>query len=249
MTGEQTDTDELTRLTRELNECTAEMEQFAYIVSHDLQAPLRTQMSFIQLLRMEYADKLEGDATEYLRFIESSAETMQGLIQALLAFSRAGRFEIGHDLVSLNDVLKAAAAEVKDLARERDAEIHAEALPSIEGNHDTLTQLFGHILKNALQFTPSDTKPHIQIRTKTDGDEVTIHVQDNGAGIATDMQEEAFEIFRRVHSNRDFPNGAGMGLAVSRRIVHRHGGSIHFLPSEQGACVEICLPLKQPNAE
>lgn len=249
MNDATTNADPITRLQQDLDERTREMEQFAYIVSHDLQAPLRTQMSFIQLLRMEYAESLDGDALEYLRFIENSAKTMQDLIQGLLAFSRAGRFEICHDSLALDDVLKAAAAEVKKLAQERHAEIHAEPLPCIEGNREALTQLLSHVLRNAIQYTPSERSPVVRVTSDSQPDSVFIRIEDNGIGVEPDLAEQAFEVFRRLHSRNDLPSGAGMGLAISRRIVNRHGGSIHFVPSDHGACIEIHLPNKQQTAE
>ena len=227
-----------------LAECKRELEQFAYIVSHDLQAPLRTQMSFVQLLRMEYGDSLQGDALEYLRFIENSAQTMQDLIQGLLLFSRAGRVEVGHDKVPLDEVLQNARVEVRSLADDSNAVIHCEALPVIEGNREALTQLFAHLLRNALQYRSPERTPLVEITHTVVDDTVRITITDNGTGIAPELHESAFEIFRRLQNERDAPRGAGMGLPVSRRIAACHGGDVRILPTDSpGTRVEVRLPL------
>lgn len=236
------------QLAEQLAESKREIEQFAYIVSHDLQAPLRTQMSFVQLLRMEYADQLEGDGLEYLRFIDDSAKTMQSLIQGLLEYSRAGRVEVGHDLVPLDEVLQNARIGLKKLIDARAAQIECDPLPTIEGNRDALTKLLTHLLRNAVQYTAKDVTPHIRIRANTDDKLVTLTFIDSGIGIPEELTEAAFEIFRRVHSNRDMPEGSGMGLPVSRRIAATHGGTLTIATQEPpGASVRLTLPMRQPE--
>ncbi len=235
-------------LRRQLAESKREMEQFAYIVSHDLQAPLRTQMSFVQLFRMEYADSLEGDALDYLRFIDDSAKTMQGLIQGLLAYSRAGRIEVGHDPVPLNEVLQNAKVALRELIESSGAQIESDPLPTIQGNRDALTTVLTHLLRNALQYTREGVAPAIRISADTEADTLALRFADNGIGVEPDLAEAAFEIFRRVHTVRNLPEGSGMGLPVSRRIAATHGGSLVIEPQEPpGACVRLTLPLRQPE--
>lgn len=234
-------------LLEQLAESKREIEQFAYIVSHDLQAPLRTQMSFVQLLRMEYADQLEGDGLEYLRFIDDSAKTMQSLIQGLLAYSRAGRVEVGHDAVPLDEVLQNAKVALGDLITSQNAQIESDPLPKIEGNRDALTKVFVNLLSNALQYTREGVAPVIQIRASTEQDNLIVTFTDNGIGVPADLTEAAFEIFRRVHSARNLPEGSGMGLPVSRRIAATHGGSLVIEAQDPpGATVCLTLPFRQP---
>jgi len=235
-------------LRRQLAESKREIEQFAYIVSHDLQAPLRTQMSFVQLLRMEYADTLEGDGLDYLRFIDESAKTMQGLIQGLLAYSRAGRVEVGRDPVPLDQVLQNVKVGLRDLIESSGARIDSDPLPTIQGNRDALTTVLQNLLRNALQYTREDLAPVIQVSAETTADTLTVRITDNGIGIAPDLAEAAFEVFRRVHTIRNLPEGSGMGLPVSRRIAATHGGSLVIEAREPpGACVRLTLPLRQPE--
>ncbi len=240
-------TDHEQELAAQLADYKREIEQFAYIVSHDLQAPLRTQMSFVQLLRMEYSEQLEGDGLEYLRFIDESAKTMQSLIQGLLAYSRAGRVEVGHELVPLDEVLQNVKVGLKELIDRTQAQIQSDALPAIEGNRDALTKLLHNLLQNALQYTRTDTPPEIRIQAQSEGGEVVITITDNGIGIPPDLCEAAFEIFRRVHSDRNLPAGSGMGLPVSRRLAASHGGSLVIVAQDPpGARLRLTLPLRQP---
>jgi signal transduction histidine kinase len=213
-----------------------DLEQFAYTVSHDLQAPLRTLTSFVRLLQAECGDEVSDDARQYLGFIDTGATQMQELISGLLQFSRASRVELEADPVNLDEVLKNALAQLHAAIQESGATIDIpEVLPWVKGNQSALIQLFQNLLGNAIKFRRDDQPCAITLSVRQGSDDkLTIGVHDNGVGIPEDMAQDVFELFRRLHSdNKRFP-GSGMGLSICRKIVERHGGTISVQPNNQG---------------
>lgn len=226
-----------------------DLEQFAYTVSHDLQAPLRTLTSFVRLLQAECGDEVSDDARQYLGFIDTGATQMQELISGLLQFSRASRVELEDDPVDLSEVLKNALAQLHAAIEESSAQIDTPAsLPWVKGNQSALIQLFQNLLGNAIKFRREDQPCEIALSIDDGSDDrIVIGVHDNGVGIPDDMAEDVFELFRRLHSdNKRFP-GSGMGLSICRKIVERHGGTIWVEKNSQGGTT-IWLELYKAEA-
>jgi len=200
-----------------------ELEQFAYVASHDLQEPLRMVSAYGQLMERRFADRLDGDAREFLAFMTSGARRMQGLIDDLLAISRASR---GPDLVavSLDTALDRAVANLSLMLEEAGADLSREPLPQVLGDENQLTRLFQNLLSNAVKFR-GDTPPEIRVTVSDLGDEWRIGVSDRGIGIDPKYNDRIFVAFQRLHSQSEYP-GSGIGLTLCKRIVERHGGRI-----------------------
>lgn len=208
-----------------------ELEQFAYVASHDIQEPLRMVSSFTQLLEHRYKNKLDANADEYIEFIVDGAKRMKDLIDDLLAFSRlnteAREFEIILMELTLDDVL----INLKPQIKENKAQINHDALPKIMADRSQITQLLQNLISNAIKFH-GDEQPHIHISADESENEWTISVRDNGIGIDPDYQEQIFSIFKRLHTRQEY-DGTGIGLAICKRIVSRHEGRI-WVDSEEG---------------
>ena len=207
------------------------LEQFASIASHDLREPLRMVSSYLSLLEDRYGDDLDDDGREFLAFAVDGAERMRSMIESLLAYSRVDAAEPPTEPVALEAALEDALADLRVQIDERDAEIVADPLPSVRGDEDQFRQLFQNLVSNALAY--ADGPPRIRVAAdRRDGD-WQISVRDNGIGIEPAAQERIFEIFQRLHA-ADEREGSGIGLALCRRIVERHGGEI-WVDSEPGA--------------
>jgi signal transduction histidine kinase len=227
--------EELTRSNRDL-------EQFAYVASHDLQEPLRKVASFSQLLQRRYSGQLDERADQYIAFAVDGAQRMQRLINDLLAFSRIGRLTGGFTDVDLNQVL----AEVKSQLEARagkDAEISWSELPTVEGEEPLLTNLFVNLIGNSLKFRRPDVPPVVRVTAEREGDEWQINIRDNGIGIESEFADKVFVIFQRLHA-RDAYEGTGIGLAIVKKIVEYHGGRIWLdLDVEEGTSINFTLPV------
>ncbi|MFE7743532.1 ATP-binding protein [Nocardia sp. NPDC057455] len=210
----------------ELRRSNQELEQFAYVASHDLQEPLRKVASFCQLIEKRYNDSLDDRGRQYIEFAVDGAHRMQVLINDLLAFSRVGRVNQSASPVSLDDTLDRALHNIAAAREVSGAVVHRpEHLPQVVGDATLLTQLWQNLLANAIKFTEPDTAPVIDIDyTRTDT-EHRISVADNGIGIGAEFAEKVFVIFQRLHG-RDEYTGTGIGLAICRKIVEFHGGRI-----------------------
>jgi PAS domain S-box-containing protein len=217
---------ELSKQVEELARSNQDLEQFAYVASHDLQAPLRQVMSYMQLLRERHGAQLRGDAIEFLDFSLQGAERMQELIDDLLAFSRAGSTPAP---TRLSDAKAAALAAEGDLRLEVEAagaQVDIGDLPEVWADPAQLRELFQNLLSNAIKFRGKE-KPHVTIGCVRDGANWRFVVRDNGIGIDPAYQEKVFEIFQRLHGRSKYP-GTGIGLAVCKKIVERLGGRIWF---------------------
>ena len=215
----------------ELRRSNAELEQFAYVASHDLQEPLRKVASFCQLLEKRYGDKLDERGIEYIGYAVDGAKRMQVLINDLLTFSRVGRLGTRQTEVDLGKALDDGMANLATAIEEADAEIARpeQPLPEIIGDPTLLTMLWQNLIGNAVKFRHKDRPPRIVIdceRRAGDPDsEWLFSVSDNGIGIAAEFAEKVFVIFQRLHG-REVYSGTGMGLALCKKIVEHHGGTI-----------------------
>jgi len=236
--------EELHRLLEELKYSNAELEQFAYVASHDLQEPLRMVSSYMQLLERRYQGKLDSDADEFIAFAVDGAKRMQNLINDLLAYSRVGTR--GRALVSspCEEALKEALANLQFAIAESGATITHEPLPEVNGDPTQLVQLFQNLLSNAIKFRGPEA-PRIQVGAHPEGAEWVFPVCDNGIGLDPKFAERIFVIFQRLHQRDSYP-GTGIGLAICKRIVQRHGGRIwvESMPGE-GATFYFTLPKKE----
>ncbi|WP_082978619.1 CHASE3 domain-containing protein [Mycobacterium sp. 1081908.1] len=215
----------------ELRRSNAELEQFAYVASHDLQEPLRKVASFCQLLERRYGDQLDERGIEYIGFAVDGAKRMQVLINDLLTFSRVGRLSTMQTEVDLGTALDAGLANLAAAIEEADAEIvgPGQPLPRIIGDPTLLTMLWQNLIGNAVKFRHKDRRPRVAIacerRTGDHDDEWLLSVSDNGIGIGEEFAEKVFVIFQRLHG-REVYSGTGVGLALCKKIVEQHGGTI-----------------------
>ncbi len=210
--------------TAELARSNHELEHFAYIASHDLREPLRKIKSFTDLLVEDYRGQLDAQADKYLDYISDGAVRMQKLIKDLLTYSRLGRNELILEPTDLGKILEQVLSDLSVAIEENNAAIAADSLPTIQANPQQMTQLFQNLISNALKFR-SDAPPRIRIEAQLQQSEWLISIQDNGIGIKPQHAERIFEIFQRLHAREKYP-GTGIGLAVCRKIVERHGGRI-----------------------
>jgi light-regulated signal transduction histidine kinase (bacteriophytochrome) len=211
--------------TKALLRSNEELEQFAYIASHDLQEPLRTVSIFAQLMAKTYRGQLDEEAEQFIDFIVEGSERMSKLIHELLDFSRIdARGRDFFSRTSCNSALEDAIRNIQPLIEENGAEIISEDLPSVISDSAQLTRLFQNLLLNSIRYR-TDEPPRIEIRAEADGPEWRFSVKDNGIGIDPQYAEKIFGIFKYLHS-RDKYSGTGMGLAICRQIVGRHEGRI-----------------------
>ncbi|MEY9929827.1 signal transduction histidine kinase [Catenulispora sp. GP43] len=234
---------------RELRRSNQELEQFAYVASHDLQEPLRKVASFCQLLQRRYAGQLDDRADQYIGYAVDGAERMQKLITDLLAFSRVGRVHHDHALVNLDDCFAAAVDDLEIAAAESGAEFESDPLPTVNGDTTQLTLLFQNLLANAIKFRAPDRPPRIRVSAERVGPMWHLAVTDNGIGIAPEYAERVFLIFQRLHGKDAYP-GSGIGLAMCRKIVDFHGGTIGVDTGHQdGTRITFTLPVVEESTE
>ncbi|BCJ74612.1 histidine kinase [Catellatospora sp. IY07-71] len=232
----QAQASELTRSNRDL-------EQFAYVASHDLQEPLRKVASFCQLLQRRYAGQLDERADQYILFAVDGAQRMQRLINDLLAFSRIGRNTSGFEPVSLDAVMAEVAAQVNPEDRFGADAVTWSELPTVSGEEALLVTLLANLVGNSLKFRRPDVPPRIAVSARRDGDSWEITVADNGIGIEAEFAEKIFIIFQRLHPKDAYP-GTGMGLAIAKKIVEYHGGRIWVDATRtEGAAILFALPV------
>jgi PAS domain S-box-containing protein len=217
---------ELEEKAEELRRSNEELVRFAYIASHDLQEPLRTISSFGGLLEKEAAGKLDERSKEYLRYILEGSSRMRDLINDLLEYSRVGTSKKEFSQVNMNEAVNRALRSLRSSVRESGAKIDVHELPAIRGDMSQMIQLFQNLIANALKFRGS-SKPRIEVSAITYGDDLVFSIKDNGIGIDLKYQDRLFMMFSRLHTRDEYP-GTGIGLAISKKIVERHGGRIWF---------------------
>ncbi|WP_430782458.1 sensor histidine kinase [Actinoplanes sp. G11-F43] len=232
---------ELEAKAEELTRSNRDLEQFAYVASHDLQEPLRKVASFCQLLQRRYGNQLDDRGEQYINFAVDGAQRMQRLINDLLAFSRIGRITSGFKTVDLDRVLPEVRSQLEARAG-AEAEIGWGELPAVEGEEPLLTTLFVNLIGNSLKFRRPEVPPVIRVSTERDGDFWKVNVRDNGIGIEREFADKVFVIFQRLHP-RDAYEGTGIGLAIVKKIVEYHGGRIWLdLDVEEGTSIWFTLP-------
>src|SRR3989441_1024190 len=217
----------------ELKRSNAELEQFAYVASHDLQEPLRMVSSYTQLLMRRYGDKLDGDAKDFTAFIVDGATRMKQLIEDLLAYSRVGTRDKNFKPVDAESSLKRALTNLRAAIQDSGATVTQDKLPTIHCDEVQLAQLFQNLIGNALKFRKPDVAPAVHVGAADQGAEWEFMVRDNGIGIEPQYFERIFMVFQRLHDKGEYP-GTGIGLAIVKKVVERHGGRI-WLQSQPGA--------------
>lgn len=222
----------------------AELKQFAYAASHDLQEPLRSVSGFTELLAMEYAGQLSTEADEYLQFIQQAAHRMSDLINGLLAYSRIETHGQEARVLNCDQVVRGVLGNLHALIEESDAQVHLDTLPEVRADEVQLIQLFQNLIGNALKYRHPERVPELHIRARRDGAHWQFSVQDNGLGIDPRYHETIFVIFQRLHPQNDIP-GTGIGLSICRKIVDRHGGRI-WLESVPGEGSTFFFTLPDP---
>jgi PAS domain S-box-containing protein len=221
------------RRTASLQQALAEMERFAYVASHDLQEPLRTVSSFSQLLARHYRGKLDADADEFITFIVEAATRMQTLISDLLALSRIGTRGNPFAPIDSGEVLQVVKENLGAAIAESGAEITQDSsLPTLVADRTQLTQLFQNLFSNAIKFRRPGTAPRIHVSAARPAGAWHWSVRDNGIGIDAQFFERIFIVFQRLHNRDEYP-GTGIGLAICKKIVERHGGRL-WVESEPG---------------
>jgi len=234
--------DRLTEQAEELRRSNRDLEQFAYVASHDLQEPLRKVASFTQLLQKRYGGQLDDRADEYIGFAVDGAKRMQQLIQDLLGFSRAGRGGGVMEPVDVADALTRAVDNLDEAVAATGAEINVGPLPVVVGERALLVQLLQNLLGNAVKFRHPDRVPQIQVSAQKVGDSWEFECTDNGIGIDAQYAERVFLIFQRLHP-KDVYEGTGIGLALCKKIVEFHGGRIWIDPAPSvGTSIRWTLP-------
>lgn len=236
---------ELRRLNEELRHSNDELNQFAYIASHDLQEPLRTLITYSGFLREDLGDALDDEVRQDLELIEGAARRMRALVEDLLAFSRSGRRALDRQRFALDEALRDALLNLEDALARTNAVVTAGALPEVYADRALLTQVFQNLVANAVKFQPPGATPRVDITSDADGGRVTVRVRDNGIGIPAEYIGQLFTPFRRLHAEREY-SGTGIGLAICRKIVERHGGRI-AADSEDGGGTTFTFTL--PLAE
>ncbi|MCX9010279.1 MAG: PAS domain S-box protein [Candidatus Methanoperedens sp.] len=224
--------EELIRRTEDLARSNAELEQFAYIASHDLQEPLRMVSSFARLLEKRYRGRLDKSADEFIAYIVDGAARMQRMINDLLEYSRVGTRGKPFEPTDCEAVLDQAVNNLKLAVEQSGAAVTHDPLPIVMADASQMVQLFQNLISNAIKFRKREEPPRIHVSARRKGDEWFFSVKDNGIGIATEFMSHLFQLFQRGHTESEYP-GTGIGLAICKKIVERHGGRI-WAESEPG---------------
>jgi PAS domain S-box-containing protein len=225
----------------ELERSNAELAQFAYVASHDLSEPLRMVSSYLQLLRRRYHGQIDEDADAFIDYAVEGAARMRTLIEDLLAYSRAGRAERPLEPVDTARVVDDVAKTLRAQAPGLEPEIEWEDLPTVDGDAPQLAQLFQNLIGNGIKFVGEGTRPHVRVWAEREDSAWRFAVEDNGIGIDPRHVERVFGMFQRLHTRDEFP-GTGIGLAIAKKVVERHGGSIWLSPRETGgSCFEFTI--------
>jgi PAS domain S-box-containing protein len=233
--------DALARQAQELARSNADLEQFAYVASHDLQEPLRMVASYTQLLARRYRDKLDDDAHEFIGYAVDGVTRMQALIGDLLAYSRVGKGGGAVERADLEAVFQRTLDVLRTAIEESGAQVTAGPLPTVEADPVQVGQVLQNLVGNGLKFRGAEP-PCVHVSAERRGGEWLVSVRDNGIGIAPEYAQRIFVIFQRLHTRAEYA-GTGIGLAICKKIVERHGGRIWVESAEgQGSTFYFTLP-------
>lgn len=224
--------DEIALLRKQMDDLIKETSHFTYIITHDLQAPLRMVTGFLELLEKRYADKLDAGAKQYIEYSVKGANKMKNLIFDLLEYSRLSSVKHEFEFVDLNDVLSEVVDKLSSSIASSGAEIKINSLPKVWAERKMMNQLFTHLLDNAIKFRNAG-QPKIYINTSKKGEKWEISISDNGIGIDPAFHEKIFVIFKKLHPEEASFSGTGTGLTVCKKIVELHNGCISVV-SEAG---------------
>ncbi|AXX32448.1 CHASE3 domain-containing protein [Actinosynnema pretiosum subsp. pretiosum] len=233
---------------KDLQRSNAELEQFAYVASHDLQEPLRKVASFCQLLERRYSGQLDARGEQYIQFAVDGAKRMQVLINDLLAFSRVGRITREQTMVDCGELVDQVVDSYSEVITKTSAVVTHSRLPTVRGESSLLSGVFGNLISNGLKFH-GEQPPRIDIGVERTGKFWTFTVTDNGIGIDPEYAERIFVIFQRLHHRDDYP-GTGIGLSMCRKIVEYHGGTIWLETAESpGTTFKFTLPVVEETGD
>ena len=238
----------LARSAEALERSNRELQEFAYVASHDLQEPLRMISSYVQLLKRRYGENLDSDANEFIDYAVDGAERMKKLIQDLLAFSRVGTSGEEFKITSTQTILDEVLSNLELSIKEKNVKISHDPLPDLVVDKTQIMLLFQNLISNAIKFC-GDKPPEIHIEVIDNYDEWLFCFKDNGIGIDTKYADQIFVIFQRLHGMGEYP-GTGIGLSISKRIVERHGGQI-WVESEpgNGSSFKFTIPKHKSSEE
>lgn len=240
--------EQLARKIDELARSNRDLEQFAYVASHDLQEPLRMVATYAQLLAEKYRGKLDDKADKYIEYAVDGALRMQTLIKDLLQFSRIGRRGMEPNETDCNCVVEQVIRNLQGAIQESGAVVSYEHLPTVVADGSELLQVFQNLIANAIKFRGTET-PVIRLRAEKKGAEWEFAVRDNGIGIAPENAEMIFVIFKRLHTRAEYP-GNGIGLSICKKIIEHHGGRIWVQPEPgPGATFKFTLPLDEASGK
>jgi light-regulated signal transduction histidine kinase (bacteriophytochrome) len=236
--------EKLRQAVEDLEDSNTELERFAYIISHDLQEPLRNVSNYVQLLKKRYSDELDQDAHEFIEFASGGARRMRQLIQGLLEYSRVSTRGQAREPVDMQEVLQDVRHDLEPRIGETGASVTSGDMPTVQADPIQMRRLIQNLLGNALKFR-SEEPPRVHVGAARKDGFWKFQVEDNGIGIRRDQQSSIFNIYRRLHREPQY-EGTGIGLAVCKKIVERHGGHIwvHSHPGE-GSTFFFTVPIEE----
>lgn len=215
----------LSELTVELQRSNRDLEEFAYVASHDLKEPLRKVQAFGERLERKYGEALEGQGRDYVARMRSAAARMQSLIDDLLVYSRMTSKGQPFSTVDMGKIAQGVVGDLEQRISDTGAQVEIGTLPPVDSDPVQMRQLLQNLIGNALTYRRQDVAPLVKVEGEFENDEVVLRVSDNGIGFEPRFAEQIFDIFERLHSREEY-EGTGIGLALCKKIIHRHGGSI-----------------------
>jgi PAS domain S-box-containing protein len=230
--GSSTDIDDQKRTEDDLRRANADLEQFAFSATHDLQEPLRAIKIYSELLTKTCGPAIQGEGQQFLGHLRGGASLMEMLVRDLLSYTKVSQFERPEDYADAGEALNSALANLSSAIQEVEAEITSDPLPSVRLHEAHVQQLFQNLIGNAIKYRSPDMRPRVHVSADRQGNEWVFAISDNGIGIAPDYSETIFGLFKRLHTNDEY-SGTGIGLAICRRIVERSNGRI-WVESEAG---------------
>ena len=235
-------TAEILTANKHLESANRELETFAYSVSHDLRTPLRAVDGFSRILQEEYAPKLDTEGQRIVMVVRESTKRMAQMIDDILAFSRAGRQEIAPGAIDMEELVRAALQDLEPVLAGRNVKVDVKPLPPSHGDAPMIQRLWTNLLDNAIKFTRPKPQGVIEVGAQLGKGEIVYYVKDNGVGFDMTYVGKLFGVFQRLHGQSEFP-GTGIGLAIVKRIVARHGGRVWAEGKVgEGATIYFALP-------